>query len=82
MTLSLDPFVFGPDAAFTTRPVPLFLVLLGVLILGVVIGGVAVTRDGLHDTALVYSLAVAVLAAAAVGLLARQAGRSHRTQDR
>jgi predicted MFS family arabinose efflux permease len=35
----------------------------------VVIGGVAATRYGLHDTALVYSLAVAALAAAAVGML-------------
>ena len=46
----------------------------------VVIGGVAVTRYGLHDTAQVYSLAVAVLAAAAVGLLARQADRSQPDQ--
>jgi uncharacterized integral membrane protein len=41
VTISFDPFASGPDAAFTTRPVPLFLVLFGVLILGVVIGGVA-----------------------------------------
>jgi uncharacterized integral membrane protein len=39
--ISLDPFGSGQDAAFTTRPLPLFLVLFGVLILGVVIGGVA-----------------------------------------
>ncbi len=43
--------------------------------LPVVIGGVAVTHYGLHDTALVYSLAVAALAMAAVGLLASRAGR-------
>jgi predicted MFS family arabinose efflux permease len=41
----------------------------------VVIGGVAATRYGLHDTALVYSLAVAALAAAAVGMLLGQARR-------
>jgi uncharacterized integral membrane protein len=39
--ISLDPFGSGQDAAFTTRPLPLFLVLFGVLILGVVIGGTA-----------------------------------------
>lgn len=41
VSISLDPFASGQDAAFTTRPVPLFLVLFGVLILGVIIGGVA-----------------------------------------
>src|SRR5580658_1269225 len=40
----------------------------------VVIGGVAASHVGLHETALVYSLAVAALAAAAVGLLLRQPG--------
>jgi hypothetical protein len=34
-----------------------------------VIGGIAATNYGLHDTALVYSVAVAVLAASAVALL-------------
>jgi hypothetical protein len=45
----------------------------------VVIGGVATSRYGLHRTALVYSIAVAALAAAAAGLLIRQmsaAGRA------
>jgi MFS family permease len=37
-----------------------------------VIGGVATSHVGLHTTALVYSVAVAVLAAAAVSLLVRQ----------
>jgi predicted MFS family arabinose efflux permease len=37
-----------------------------------VIGGIATSHFGLHKTALVYSLAVAVLAAAAVSLLIRQ----------
>ena len=37
-----------------------------------VIGGIAATHLGLHKTALVYSLAVAALAAAAVSLLIRQ----------
>ena len=41
VAISLDPFASGQDAAFTTRPVPLFIVLFGVLILGVVIGGMA-----------------------------------------
>jgi predicted MFS family arabinose efflux permease len=39
----------------------------------VVVGGVAATRYGLHDTALVYSLTVAALAAGAVGMLLGQA---------
>lgn len=45
-----------------------------------VIGGIATSHFGLHRTALVYSLAVAVLAAAAVGLLIRQmaSGRARR----
>jgi predicted MFS family arabinose efflux permease len=37
-----------------------------------VIGGIATSHFGLHKTALVYSVAVAVLAAAAVSLLIRQ----------
>jgi MFS family permease len=37
-----------------------------------VIGGIATSHFGLHRTALVYSVAVAVLAAAAVSLLIRQ----------
>jgi hypothetical protein len=37
-----------------------------------VIGGIATSHFGLHTTALVYSVAVAVLAAAAVSLLIRQ----------
>jgi MFS family permease len=37
-----------------------------------VIGGIATTHFGLHKTALVYSVAVAVLAAAAASLLIRQ----------
>ena len=37
-----------------------------------VIGGIATSQFGLHKTALVYSVSVAVLAAAAVGLLIRQ----------
>jgi MFS family permease len=45
-----------------------------------VIGGIATSHYGLHKTALVYSLAVAVLAAAAVSLLIRQmaSGRPRR----
>jgi MFS family permease len=39
-----------------------------------VIGGVATSHYGLHDTALVYSLAVAALAAGAVILLIRRTG--------
>jgi predicted MFS family arabinose efflux permease len=48
-----------------------------------VIGGIATSHFGLHRTALVYSVAVAVLAAAAVGLLIRQmtGGRSRRLTD-
>jgi predicted MFS family arabinose efflux permease len=38
------------------------------------IAGVATTKFGLHSTALVYSAALAVLAAAAVGLLLRRPG--------
>jgi len=42
VTISLDPFASGPDtAAFAIRPLPLFVVLMGVLILGVLIGGLA-----------------------------------------
>jgi MFS family permease len=37
-----------------------------------VIGGIATSHYGLHKTALVYSVAVAALAAAAVGLLAHR----------
>ncbi|HEX6459219.1 MAG TPA: MFS transporter [Thermoleophilaceae bacterium] len=37
-----------------------------------VIGGIATTNYGLHETALVYSVAVAVLAASAVALLVRR----------
>ena len=40
----------------------------------VVIGGFATTHYGLHTTALIYSLGVAALAAAAVGLLIRRTG--------
>ena len=45
-----------------------------------VIGGIATSHFGLHRTALVYSVAVAVLAAAAVSLLIRQmaSGRTRR----
>jgi MFS family permease len=45
-----------------------------------VIGGIATSHFGLDKTALVYSVAVAVLAAAAVSLLIRQmaTGRTHR----
>jgi MFS family permease len=45
-----------------------------------VIGGIATSHFGLHRTALVYSVAVAVLAAAAVSLLIRQmaSGRPRR----
>ena len=45
-----------------------------------VIGGIATSHFGLHKTALVYSVAVAVLAAAAVSLLIRQmaSGRARR----
>jgi len=41
VTLSLDPFGTDQNAAFTTPPLPLFLVLFVTLILGVVIGGAA-----------------------------------------
>ena len=41
VTLSLDPFGTDQNAAFTTPPLPLFLVLIATLILGVVIGGAA-----------------------------------------
>lgn len=41
VTLSLDPFASGAQSAFTTPPLPLFLVLLAVLIVGVLIGGIA-----------------------------------------
>jgi uncharacterized integral membrane protein len=41
VALSFDPFASGPDVAFATRPLPLFLLLLAALILGVVIGGSA-----------------------------------------
>jgi uncharacterized integral membrane protein len=41
VTVSLDPFSSDQGAAFVTRPLPLFLLLLIVLILGVVIGGFA-----------------------------------------
>jgi predicted MFS family arabinose efflux permease len=49
----------------------------------VVIGGVATSKFGLHKTALVYSAAVAVLAAPAAILLIRQmaGGRSRRATD-
>jgi len=45
-----------------------------------VVGGIATSHVGLHNTALVYSVAVAVLAAAAVSLLIRQmaSGRASR----
>lgn len=42
----------------------------------VVIGGVAASHYGLHETALVYSMAVAVLATLAFGLMIREARRS------
>jgi uncharacterized integral membrane protein len=41
VTVSLDPFSSDQSAAFVTRPLPLFLLLMIVLILGVVIGGFA-----------------------------------------
>ncbi len=41
VTISLDPFGSGENAAFTTTPLPLFLVLITALIVGVVIGGAA-----------------------------------------
>jgi predicted MFS family arabinose efflux permease len=49
-----------------------------------VIGGVATSHYGLHATALVYLVAVAALAAAAVSLLARQlaTGRTERPTER
>jgi hypothetical protein len=49
-----------------------------------VIGGIATSHYGLHSTALVYSVAVAVLAAAAVGLLVCRmgTGRAERGTDR
>jgi MFS family permease len=49
-----------------------------------VIGGIATSHYGLHSTALVYSVAVAVLAAAAVGLLVRRmgTGRAEHGTDR
>jgi MFS family permease len=50
-----------------------------------VIGGVATSHYGLHATALVYLVAVAALAAAAVSLLARQmatGGSMERTNER
>lgn len=49
-----------------------------------VIGGIATSRYGLHETALVYSVTVAVLAAAAVALLMRQMRNTkaqHQTQQ-
>jgi hypothetical protein len=44
----------------------------------VVIGGIATSHDGLHDTALIYSFAVAALAAVAAGLLVRRIGAAGR----
>ena len=41
VSLSFDPFASGPDVAIATRPLPLFLLLLGAVIVGVVIGGSA-----------------------------------------
>jgi uncharacterized integral membrane protein len=41
VALSFDPFASGPDVAFATRPLPLFLLLLAALIVGVVVGGSA-----------------------------------------
>ena len=49
-----------------------------------VIGGIATTNYGLHETALVYSVAVAVLAASAVALLVHRMiteGTMRRTHD-
>jgi MFS family permease len=47
-----------------------------------VIGGVATSHYGLHATALVYLVAVAALAASAVGLLARQMATAQRPTER
>ena len=45
-----------------------------------VIGGIGTSHFGLHRTALVYSVAVAVLAAAAVSLLIRQMASGRRAE--
>jgi uncharacterized integral membrane protein len=41
VSVSLDPFSSGANAAYVTPPVPLFVLLIAVLIMGVIVGGIA-----------------------------------------